>query len=120
MSIALYPRLKNYQHVDNLKNSPLLELARGENDTLREKLVKKALERKWKTNTIRTQATKFNAISNYLASLTNEEAMSGTLLSKLDENILLNFDLKAIQNEVDIFREQFSKEVYELEKSLLA
>lgn len=100
--LFIYPRLKNCLQADNFKNSLLLELARVRDDSLRKKLIEKTLERNWKRNTVRTQATKFNAIEDYVSSLTPEENLKGNLIAKLDENILFNFDLKALKNEIDI------------------
>ncbi len=100
--LKIFPRLKNYAPAHNLENALLEELARVRQDTLREKLIEKALERNWKRNTVRTHATKFNALMDYIATLTTEQSVKETLIMKLDPNILFHFDLNAIKNEIEV------------------
>lgn len=54
---------------DHFNNTQLEELARVQSDILRERLIDEVIEKEWKSKTIRTQATKFNAVFDYIISL---------------------------------------------------
>ncbi len=100
--LNIYPRMKGCVHARKLENSLIVELARVKNAYLRDKLVAKAMDRNWKRNTVRTHATKFNALTDYVTSLNGAKKVKETLILKLEENILFNFDLNALKNEIDL------------------
>lgn len=90
-------------------NRSLEELANCRNDLFREKLIDKTIENKWTSKTIRTQATKFNQISDYLEGLTQNGDEQISIVETL-EDVLFEFDFGPIKNKIDLLFKDFSKQ----------
>jgi len=90
-------------------NYHLEELANCRNDLFREKLIDKTIENKWNSKTIRTQATKFNQISDYIEDLTQNEGEQLSIIEKI-EDVLFEFDFGPIKNKIDLLFREFSKQ----------
>ena len=110
--LKIYQRLNIfYEKVSHAKlsNRSLEELASCRNDLFREKLIDKTIENKWTSKTIRTQATKFNQIADYIESLTQNEGDQLSVIEKI-EGVLFEFDFGPIKNKIDLLFKEFSKQ----------
>ena len=87
--LLIYPRLKDFleqlSDVRQLTNAHFHEFSRCQNDYFREKLIDKSIENKWNSKTIRTQATKFNQISDYIDELTKTENEQLSIIESLED-----------------------------------
>lgn len=102
--LPIYPRLQKCCHVNTFSNAQLEALARVRNDLLRDVLLERTIERKWKSPTIRSKATTLNEIENYVIGLTDDEKLRNSTITsfvtKMGED-LLEFDFSALKNELD-------------------
>ena len=108
--LTIYQRLNNFdvRLTGQFDNTQLLEIARCRSDYFREKLIDKSIENKWNSKTIRTQATKFNQISDYIEDLTQNEGDQLVILEKI-EDVLFEFDFVPIKNKIDLLFGEISK-----------